>query len=87
MMSEQQTPRASVAGDRPVQAQLQEVMDRHVTPALGEVVGQAEVVLQEAGEEVRHQLERLSETVRTQPLTSLALAAVAGFVFARLTER
>lgn len=85
MMSEPQ--RDPVLGDRPVQAQVEDVMDRHVTPALGEVVGQAEMALQEAGEELRHQLERLSETVRTQPLTSLALAALAGFVFARLTER
>lgn len=85
MTSEPQ--RDPVLGDRPVQAQVEEAMDRHVTPALGEVVGQAEMVLQEAAEELRHQLERLSETVRAQPLTSLAVAVMAGFVVARLTER
>lgn len=79
--------RDPVLGDRPAQAQVEEVMDRHVTPALGEVVGQVEMVLQDAAEELRHRLERLSETVRAQPLTALALAALAGFVVARLTER
>lgn len=74
-------------GDRPMQAQVEDVMDRHVTPALGEMVGQAELALQEATEELHHQLGRLSETVRAQPLTALAIAALAGFVFARLTER
>jgi ElaB/YqjD/DUF883 family membrane-anchored ribosome-binding protein len=85
MMSDPQ--RDPVTGDRPVQAQVEEVMDRHVTPALGEVVGQAEMVLQDGVEELRHQLERLSETVRAQPLTSIAIAALTGFVLARLTER
>ncbi len=84
MLDPQRDP---MPGDRPVQAQVEEVMDRHVTPALGEVVGQVEFVVQEAGEELRHQLQRLAETVRAQPLTAIALAALAGFVFARLTER
>lgn len=76
-----------VLGGRPAQAQVEEVMGRHVTPALGEVVGQAEMVLQDAAEELRHRLEQLSETVRAQPLTALAVAAMAGFVVGRLTER
>lgn len=87
MMSEQHPPRDTVMGARPMQAQVEDVMHRRVTPALGEVVGQAEMAVQQAGEELRQKLQHLAETVRTQPFTSLALAAVAGFVVARLRER
>lgn len=75
------------AVDRPMQMQVEQVMDRRVTPAIGEVVGQAEVALQGATEEVRQQLQRLSQSVQAQPLAAIGLAALAGFVLARMTER
>jgi hypothetical protein len=87
MMSEQPPPRDPMMRERPLQAQVEAMMDRHVTPALGEVVGQTEMAVQEAAEELRHRLESLSGTVRAQPITALLLAALAGFIVARLRER
>lgn len=87
MMSEQPPPRDPMMRERPLQAQVEAMMGRHVTPALGEVVGQTEMAVQEAAEELRHRLESLSGTVRAQPITALLLAALAGFIVARLRER
>jgi ElaB/YqjD/DUF883 family membrane-anchored ribosome-binding protein len=70
-----------------MQAEVEQVMNQRVTPAVGEIVGQAEVVLQEMSEELRQQLQRLSQSVQAQPLTAIGLAALAGFVLARMTER
>lgn len=71
----------------PLRAQVEEVMNRWVTPALGEVAGQAEATLHDASAEIRAQTERLAEAVRVQPLTAVALAALGGFVLARLSGR
>ena len=40
-----------------------------------------------ASDGVRHQINRLSDTVREQPLTALGVAALAGFVLAALMRR
>ncbi|MBX9750574.1 MAG: hypothetical protein K5Q68_13395 [Roseococcus sp.] len=82
-------PPASPArpGTPPLRDQVEAVMNNHVTPALGEVVGQAEATLQDASMELRAQAERLAVAVRGQPLTSIGLAALGGFVLARLSGR
>lgn len=91
MMPEPNSPAPEPKGARPdsgpLQAQLEDVMNRCVTPALGQAAGQAEAALQDAGEEMRQHVKRLSDAVQDQPLTSIGLAALAGFVVARLMGR
>ncbi len=70
-----------------LRAQVENAMNRHVTPVLGQAAGQAEAVLQEAREEIRLQTERLTLAVQGKPLTAIGLAALAGFVMARLMGR
>mgnify|MGYP001809996601 FL=1 len=71
----------------PLQEQVQDAMDRCVTPAVGRVVGQVEAALDDGGAAVQHQAQRLAEAVREQPLASIGIAALAGFVVARLMAR
>ncbi len=88
MMPETNPPQAEpLLGRTPLREQVETMMNRCVTPALGEAAGQAEAVIQDVSEEMRQQARRLSESVQAQPLTSIALAAVAGFVLARLMGR
>jgi len=63
------------------------LMNERVTPALGAVADHAQTVVRNASSEFRQQTTRLSETVQQQPLTAIAIAAAAGFVFANLTRR
>lgn len=72
---------------RSMREQVENVMNRHVTPALGEAASQTEAALRDAAEELRLQRDRITQSVRRQPLTAIALAALAGFVAARLTDR
>lgn len=74
-------------GTGPFQAQVEDVMNRCVTPALSQVAGQAEAAVQDANAEMRDHARRLAEAVQEQPLTAIGLAAVAGFVVARLMGR
>lgn len=91
MMSQENAlslPECGMGSDtRSMREQVEDVMNRHVTPALGEAADQTEAALRDAAEELRAQLARLTQSVRRQPLTAIALAALAGFVIARLTER
>jgi hypothetical protein len=74
-------------GPAPLREQVEALMNRCVTPTLGEAAGQAEAALQDAGAELRAQAARLAGTVRAQPLTAIGLAALAGFMAARLSRR
>lgn len=67
--------------------QVEKVMNRHVTPTLCQVADQAEAAVQDAGDEMRMQAQRLTAAVQEKPLTSIGLAALAGFVMARLMGR
>lgn len=70
-----------------LRAKVDTLMSERVTPALNAVVGQAEHAAHVAGESIRHGADRVGEQVRTQPVLSLGLAAVAGFVLASLVRR
>lgn len=91
MMTETNSPQPDVEVGRrdtgPLQSQVENVMNRCVTPALGQAAGQAEAAIQDASEEMRQHAKRLAEAVRDQPLTSIGMAALAGFVVARLMGR
>jgi ElaB/YqjD/DUF883 family membrane-anchored ribosome-binding protein len=63
------------------------LMQSRVGPAVTALADEAQAAAQAAGETVRHQVHRLSDTVREQPLTALGVAALAGFVLAALMRR
>ncbi len=63
------------------------LMSDRVSPAIGNAVGSAEAAAHRATDAVRHQAENLSEFVHEKPLTAMASAALAGFVFALLVRR
>jgi len=63
------------------------LMQNRVAPAVSAMADQAQAAAQAATDTVRHQMNRLSDTVREQPLTALGVAALAGFVLAALVRR
>lgn len=63
------------------------LMQNRVAPAVSALADQAEAAAHAASDTVRHQINRLSDTVREQPLTALGVAALAGFVLAALMRR
>lgn len=63
------------------------LMQNRVGPAVSALADEAQAAAQAATDTVRHQVNRLSDTVRDQPLTALGVAALAGFVLAALMRR
>ena len=63
------------------------LLQNRVAPAVTALADQAEAAALAASDTVRHQVNRLSGTVREQPLTAIGVAALAGFVFAALMRR
>lgn len=70
-----------------LRAKVEALMKERVTPVVAEVAGKAEAVAHQATDSIREQTERLSEAIREKPLTSIGLAALAGYVFAVLCRR
>jgi ElaB/YqjD/DUF883 family membrane-anchored ribosome-binding protein len=66
---------------------VESLMNDRVSPALGSAMGSAEAAAHRATDAVRHQAENLSEFVHEKPMTAMASAALAGFVFALLVRR
>jgi ElaB/YqjD/DUF883 family membrane-anchored ribosome-binding protein len=76
--------RAEIAALR---EKVETLMQTRVTPAIGAIAGEAEAAAKAATDTVRDQTRRVSEQVREQPLTSIAVAALAGFVLAAFLRR
>ncbi len=66
---------------------VEALMQNRVGPAVSALADEAQAAAQASLDTVRHQVNRLSDTVREQPLTSLGVAALAGFVLAALMRR
>jgi ElaB/YqjD/DUF883 family membrane-anchored ribosome-binding protein len=69
-----------------LRAQLDSLLQDRVSPALAEAASQAEDMAAEARDQIAEQAAALARTVRERPLVSLAAAAAAGFVLAKLLE-
>ena len=63
------------------------LMNERVTPALSAVANRAEEAAHAASETLHDGAERVVETVRARPLTSLGIAAAAGFILASMVRR
>ena len=66
---------------------VETLMTDRVTPAVTQLASQAEDVAQAATDKVRENAERLSETIKAQPLAAVGIAALVGFLFAGLVRR
>jgi ElaB/YqjD/DUF883 family membrane-anchored ribosome-binding protein len=66
---------------------VERLMSERGNPAVSNALGQAEAAAHRATDMVRHQSENLQEFVHEKPMTALASAALAGFVFALLVRR
>jgi len=63
------------------------LMQNRVGPAVSALADEAQAAAQASLDTARHQINRLGDTVREQPLTALGVAALAGFVLAALIRR
>lgn len=66
---------------------VETLMTERVTPAVTQLASQAEDAAQAATDKVRENAERLSDTIKAQPLTAVGIAALVGFLFAGLVRR
>jgi len=66
---------------------VETLMTDRVTPAVTQLASQAEDAAHAATDKVRENAERLSDTIKAQPLTAVGIAALVGFLFAGLVRR
>ncbi len=66
---------------------VETLMTDRVTPAVTQLASHAEDAAHAATDKVRENAERLSETIKAQPLTAVGVAALVGFLFAGLVRR
>jgi ElaB/YqjD/DUF883 family membrane-anchored ribosome-binding protein len=63
--------------------QVEQLMRERVTPALGDAAQRVETAIRNVTVIAVEQVETISSRVREQPLTSLLIAAVAGYLIGR----
>ncbi len=67
-----------------LRAQIETLMNDRVRPAISDAAGRAEVMARSAGDAARDQADHLAARVRKQPLASLVVVGVCGFLLGRL---
>jgi ElaB/YqjD/DUF883 family membrane-anchored ribosome-binding protein len=71
---------------RELRAQVENLMRERVTPALANAADAVETRAKDAVHAVRRQSDSLAEQIREQPLMAVGMAAVIGYVIARITR-
>lgn len=66
--------------------QVEALMKDRVTPAVADIAGRAENVVNSAAGVVRDQAQMISGHVRDQPLIAILLAAGVGYILGRATH-
>jgi ElaB/YqjD/DUF883 family membrane-anchored ribosome-binding protein len=64
--------------------QVEALMNQRVTPAVADMAGRAETMVNSAADMVRDQAQSISGQVREQPLISVLVAAGVGYVLGRV---
>jgi ElaB/YqjD/DUF883 family membrane-anchored ribosome-binding protein len=67
-----------------LRAQVERLMEERVTPALAGAADQVSDYAHRARETIEDQADAISDTVRERPLTTVAIAAAAGYLIGRL---
>lgn len=70
-----------------LRAKVEALMKDRVTPAVVHVADRVEDVAHQATDTIHAQTEKWSAAIRERPLTSVGLAALAGYVFAAMCRR
>ena len=71
---------------RQLRDQVDTLMRERVSPAVSGAAARAQEAAQHAREAAQQRTEALSERVREMPLTSVLIAAVAGFLIGRMSR-
>lgn len=67
-----------------LRAQVERLMEERVTPALAGAADQVSDYAHRVRETIEDQADAISDTVRERPLTTVAIAAAAGYLIGRL---
>lgn len=71
---------------RQLREQVETLMRERVSPAVSEAAARAQEMARQAREAAESQTEALSKRVQEMPLTSVLIAAVAGFLIGRMSR-
>ena len=71
---------------RELRAQLDSLIANRIDPALHAAVDQAGTAAENASRLIESDLTIVTDAIRKRPLTAIAIAVAAGFLFARLTR-
>jgi ElaB/YqjD/DUF883 family membrane-anchored ribosome-binding protein len=71
---------------RQLRDQVDALMRERVTPIIADAAGRAQDAARHAGDIARDQTEAFSGRVRENPLTSVLIAAAAGYLLGRMTR-
>jgi len=69
---------------RTLRDQVEKVIAERAAPYLADAIDRAEHVAKRGYDAARENVDAVSDRVKQQPLTSIAIAALAGFVLARI---
>ena len=80
-----------VAGDtqdqiQSLRAQVEQLLNERVTPALTDAAGKAETVVHSARDMTTAQVETVSAQVREQPIIAIGIAAAVGYLIGRIAR-
>ncbi len=69
-----------------LRAQVEQLLNERVTPALADAAGKAESAVTSARDMTNTQVKNVSEQVRGQPLIAIAISAVVGYFLGRIAR-
>lgn len=80
-----------VAGDtqdqiQSLRAQVEQLLNDRVTPAIADVAGRAETAVHSARDMTTAQVETVSAQVRNQPIIAIGIAAAVGYLLGRIAK-
>jgi ElaB/YqjD/DUF883 family membrane-anchored ribosome-binding protein len=71
---------------RELREQVEALMRERVTPILSEAAGRAQDAARHVGDLAHDQTEAVAKRVQERPLTSILIAAAAGYIVGRITR-
>ena len=71
---------------RELREQVEKLMRERVTPVLSEAAGRAQDAARKVGDVAHDQTEALTKQVQERPLTSILIAAAAGYLIGRFSR-
>ena len=69
-----------------LRAQVEQLLNQHVTPVLADAAGKAETAVQSARDVTNAQVETVSAQVRDQPIIAIGIAAAVGYLIGRIAR-